>query len=156
MLLTERQLKHKEKRYKYLLCYQQEEIFFDSEYAEYAVQAYLNKHDCKNIMSQREWARIWSVLCTSICKSFIYKSLYKENYLFFSWWFKVFIKSLSFFQNLKTTYMQHWINEYLIYIRFFWSILDLFIFTISKVMILLIAYVTCYVEQILVIMWQSV
>jgi len=71
VLLTERQLKHKEKRYKYLLCYQQEEIFFDSEYAEYAVQAYLNKHDCKNIMSQREWARIWIVLCTSICESFI-------------------------------------------------------------------------------------
>ncbi len=32
---------------------------------------------------------------------FIYKSLYKENFLFFSWWFEVFIKSLFFFKILK-------------------------------------------------------
>ncbi len=60
-----------------------------------------------------------------------------------------------FFQNLETTYMQHWINEYLIYIRFFWPVLDLFVFTISKVMILLIACITRYIEQILAIMWWS-
>ena len=65
-------------------------------------------------------------------------------------------QELVFFWNLKTTHMQHWINEYLICIRFFWSILDLFIFTISKVMILFIVYVTRYVEQILAIMWRSV
>jgi len=54
VLLTERQLRYKEKRYKYLLCYQQEEIFFDFEYVEYAIQMYLNKHDHKNMMFQRE------------------------------------------------------------------------------------------------------
>ncbi len=32
---------------------------------------------------------------------FIYKSLYEENFLFFSQWFEVFIKSLSFFKILK-------------------------------------------------------
>ncbi len=32
---------------------------------------------------------------------FIFKSLYKENFLFFSWWFEVFIKNLSFFKILK-------------------------------------------------------
>ncbi len=32
---------------------------------------------------------------------FIYKSLYKENFLFFSRWFEVFIESLSFFKMLK-------------------------------------------------------
>ncbi len=64
-------------------------------------------------------------------------------------------QELVFFQNLETTYMWHWINEYSIYIRFFWSILDLFIFTISKVMILSIACVTRYIEQILAIMWWS-
>jgi len=32
---------------------------------------------------------------------FIYKSLYKKNFLFFSWWFEVFIKSLSFLEILK-------------------------------------------------------
>ncbi len=32
---------------------------------------------------------------------FIYKSLYEENFLFFSWWFEAFIKSLSFFEILK-------------------------------------------------------
>jgi len=32
---------------------------------------------------------------------FIYKNLYEENFLFFSWWFKVFIESLSFFEILK-------------------------------------------------------
>ncbi len=32
---------------------------------------------------------------------FIYKSLYEENFLFFSWWFEVFIESLSFFKILK-------------------------------------------------------
>ncbi len=32
---------------------------------------------------------------------FIYKSLYKENFLFFSRWFEVFIKSLSFLEILK-------------------------------------------------------
>ncbi len=32
---------------------------------------------------------------------FIYKSLYKENFLFFSWWFEAFIKSLSFLEILK-------------------------------------------------------
>ncbi len=32
---------------------------------------------------------------------FIYKSLYEENFLFFSQWFEVFIKSLSFFEILR-------------------------------------------------------
>ncbi len=32
---------------------------------------------------------------------FIYKNLYKENFLFFSWWFEVFIKSLSFLEILR-------------------------------------------------------
>ncbi len=32
---------------------------------------------------------------------FIYKNLYKENFLFFSWWFEVFVKSLSFLKILK-------------------------------------------------------
>ncbi len=32
---------------------------------------------------------------------FIYKNLYKENFLFFSQWFEVFIKNLSFFKILK-------------------------------------------------------
>jgi len=54
VLSTERQLKHKQKKYKYLLYYQQEEIFSDSEYVKYAIQAYSNKHDCKNMMFQRE------------------------------------------------------------------------------------------------------
>jgi len=58
VLSTERQLRHKEKRYKYLLYYWQEEIFSDSEYVEYAIRAYLNKHDHKNMMFQREWACI--------------------------------------------------------------------------------------------------
>jgi len=35
------------------------------------------------------------------CMLFIYKSLYKENFLFFSWWFEIFIESLSFFEILK-------------------------------------------------------
>ncbi len=70
MLLTERQLRHKEKKYKYLLCYQQERITSDSEYVEYAIQAYLNKHNHKNIMFQCKWAYIWVVLCTSIYESF--------------------------------------------------------------------------------------
>ena len=64
-------------------------------------------------------------------------------------------QELVFFQNLEMTHMWHWINEYSICIKFFWSILDLFIFTISRVMIFLIACVTRYVEQILTIMWQS-
>jgi len=69
VLLTERQLRHREKRYKYLLCYWQEKIFFDSEYVKYAIQAYSNRHDCKNMMFQREWACIWVVFRTSICES---------------------------------------------------------------------------------------
>ncbi len=32
---------------------------------------------------------------------FIYESFYKENFLFFSQWFEVFIKSLSFFEILR-------------------------------------------------------
>ncbi len=59
------------------------------------------------------------------------------------------------FQNLEMTYMWHWINEYLIYIKFFWVILDLFIFKISKVMTFSIAHVTRYVKQILAITWWS-
>ena len=70
MLLTEKQLRYKEKRYKYLLCYQQERIFLDSEYIKYVIQAYFNKHDCKNIIFQHEWACIWVVFHISICKSF--------------------------------------------------------------------------------------
>ena len=62
---------------------------------------------------------------------------------------------LVFFQNLEMTHMWHQINEYSIYIRFFWFILDLFVSTINKVMILSIAYVTRYIEQILAITWRS-
>jgi len=69
VLSTERQLKHKEKRYKYLLCYRQERIFLDSEYIEYAIWVYLNKHVCKNMMFWHEWACVWVVLHTSICES---------------------------------------------------------------------------------------
>ena len=47
-------------------------------------------------------------------------------------------------------------SVYSIYIRFLWFILNLFIFTINKVIILSIACVTRYVKQILAIMWQSV
>ncbi len=61
-----------------------------------------------------------------------------------------------FSRNLEMIHMQHQINEYSIYIRFFWSILDLFIFTISKVMILSIVHITRYVKQILAITWWSV
>jgi len=69
VLLTERQLKHKEKRYKHLLCYWQERISLDSEYIKYAIQAYLNRHDCKNMMFQHEWACIQVIHCRKFCKS---------------------------------------------------------------------------------------
>ncbi len=62
---------------------------------------------------------------------------------------------LVFFRNLEMTHMWYQINEYSICIRFFWFILDFFVFIISKVMILSIAYVTHYVEQILAITRQS-
>ena len=65
-------------------------------------------------------------------------------------------QELVFFQNLETTHMQHQINEYSIYIKFFWLVLDLLVFTISKVMILLIACIAYYIEQILAITWRSV
>ncbi len=63
---------------------------------------------------------------------------------------------LIFFQNLEMIHMWHQINEYSIYIKFFWFILDLFVFTISRIMTLLIACIAHYVEQILAITWQSV
>ncbi len=63
---------------------------------------------------------------------------------------------LVFSRNLEMIHMQHWIDEYLICIRFFWSVLDLFIFTISKVIILLIAHITHYIKQIFAITWWSV
>ncbi len=65
-------------------------------------------------------------------------------------------QELAFSRNLETTHMWHWIDEYSICIRFFWPILDLFVSTISKVMILSIAHVARYVEQILAIMLWSV
>ncbi len=62
---------------------------------------------------------------------------------------------LAFFQNLETTYIWHQIDEYSICIRFFWPVLDLFVSTINRVMILLIAHIARYIEQILAITWRS-
>ncbi len=62
---------------------------------------------------------------------------------------------LVFSRNLEMTHMWHQINEYSIHVKFFWSILDLFVSTINKVMILSIAHITRYIEQILAIMWRS-
>jgi len=63
VLSTEKQLKHREKRYKYLLCYWQERISLDLEYIRYAIQAYSNKHNHKNMMFQHEWACIQVIHC---------------------------------------------------------------------------------------------
>ena len=100
----------------------------------------------------------------------IFVSVFWSSWITCSLYIRVFMKRTScfflddlkhssracLFRNLEMTHMQHQIDEYLIYIKFFWSILDLFVFTISKVMILSIANVTHYVEQILAITWWSV
>ncbi len=86
---------------------------------------------------------------------FIYESLQRELLVFPLMIWSIRWKFV-FSRNLEMIHMQHQINEYSIYIRFFWSILDLFIFTISKVMILSIVHITRYVKQILAITWWSV
>ncbi len=36
---------------------------------------------------------------------FIYKNLYKENFLYFSWWFEAFIESLTFSKSWNDSYI---------------------------------------------------
>ncbi len=56
---------------------------------------------------------------------FIYKSLYEENFLFFSWWFETFVKSLSFFKilrwlrcNIKSMNTQFALNSFDLFLIF--------------------------------------
>ncbi len=54
---------------------------------------------------------------------FIYKNLYKENFLYFSWWFEAFIESLTFSKSWNNSYITlNWwkLNLHQILLIFSW------------------------------------